>query len=195
MDTMRPIQFNLDAAGGDFACRPALDLQGLRRLLAIAALSLATAGCSVMQEREPPQVSAERTPVLAIEAAFSALNYAPPDTPAVNGPNAPGSCNDLEFSFLNSICSKKHKKRVSLKQHRVATFVIGRTSAIASPAETADPGQVTPHSSDVSGKGDDARPVCAQTWPYYDWTCLLKQTGGTARIVRVIPLNRQTSIR
>jgi hypothetical protein len=190
----------LEAAGGfSFASCS----QSWRTILTIAAVSLAAAGCSLTPEREPlpPVAWAEQTPSAAIAMAFAALDAAPApaNTAAVNGPNAQGSCKDLEFSFLNSSCSKKHKKHATIRNHRVATFVIGRpdttTSSVSSSAEPANVGQSTAHGSDAGGTSQDPKSECAQAWPYYDHTCLLKRAGGSARVVRVIALGRQTRVR
>ena len=128
------IASKVDAVGGRstarFARRPQ-SLQTIVAWIAIPALILATAGCSLRQEREAtsPIASAERTPISAIETAFAALND------AVIQPKAQGSCNDFESSFLNSNCLTMHKK-VRLRHHRVATSVIGRPDAIPSKAKT-----------------------------------------------------------
>jgi hypothetical protein len=175
----------------------------LRTILAVVALSLAAAGCSVTQEREPlPAAWAERTPSTAVAMAFAALDAAPAapaKIAAANGPNAQGSCKDLEFSFLNSFCSKKHKKRATIRHHRVATFVIGRpdttTSSVGSPAEPANAGRSAGQGRDAGGTSQEPKSECAQAWPYYDRACLLKRTGGNARVVRVIALGRQTPVR
>lgn len=189
---------NLEAVGGLARCLVSWS-HSLRTILAIAAVSLATAGCSLTQEPPPPTAWAERTPSSAVAMAFAALDVAPADTAAVNGPNSQGSCKDLEFSFLNSSCSKKHKKHATIRHHRVATFVIGRpdttTSSVSSRAEPANVGQSAAHGSDAASASQDAKSECAQAWPYYDHTCLLKRTGGSARVVRVIALGRQTRVR
>jgi hypothetical protein len=39
------------------------------------------------------------------------------------------SCKDFDFSFLNSACSKIHKKRAARKIHRIATLVMGHRDA------------------------------------------------------------------
>jgi hypothetical protein len=179
----------------------------LRTILAVVALSLAAAGCSVTQEREPlPAAWAERTPSTGVAMAFAALDAAPAkldaapaNTAAVNGPRAQGSCKDLEFSFLNSICAKKHKKHATIRHHRVATFVIGRpdttTSSVRSAAEPANVGYSAAQGSDAGSTSADQKSECAQAWPYYDRACLQKRAGGNARVVRVIALSRQTRVR
>ena len=175
--------------------------QDLLRILAIVALSFATIGCSLRQDRDAsaPVAWAERTPLSAIETAFAALNAASTDTAAVTEPKAQGSCNDLEFAFLHATCSKKHKKRAWFKQHRVATFLVGRPDAITSsvklPAQRAAVRQEIATDSDRSGKSEEQKTACTQSWPYYDRTCMPKQTGGNARVVRVIALDRQTPVR
>jgi hypothetical protein len=124
----------VDSGGGRstarFARRPQ-SLQTIVTWVAVPALILAIAGCSLRQEREAtsPIATAERMPISAIETAFAALND------AVIRPKAQGSCNDFESSFLNSNCLTMHKK-VRLRHHRVATSVIGRPDAIPSKAET-----------------------------------------------------------
>ena len=131
-----PIQIDLSAFyGGSIVPR----WQDLLRVLAIVALSFATIGCSLRQDRDAPApvAWAERTPLSAIETAFAALNAASTDTAVVTEPKAQGSCNDLEFAFLHAICSKKHKKRAWVKQHRVATFLVGRPDAITSSVKIA----------------------------------------------------------
>ena len=191
---------NLEAAGGFTRCFASCS-HSLRTILAIAAVSLATAGCSLTQEREPPPPAAlaERTPSSAVAMAFAALNEAPAKTAAVNGPNAQGSCKDLEFSFLNSVCSRKHKKHATIRNHRVATFVIGRpntrTSSVRSAAEPANVGHSAATGSDAGSTSADQKSECAQAWPYYDRACLQKRAGGNARVVRVIALGRQTRVR
>ena len=114
------------------------------------------------------------------------------DTAAVTEPKVQGSCNDLEFAFLHATCSKKHKKRAWFKQHRVATFLVGRPDAITSsvklPAQRAAVRQEIAPDSDRRGKSEEQKTACTQSWPYYDRTCMPKQTGGNARVVRVIAL-------
>ena len=70
-----PIQIDLNAFyGGSIVPR----CQDLLRILAIVALSFATIGCSLRQDRDAyaPVAWAERTPLSAIETAFAALNAA-----------------------------------------------------------------------------------------------------------------------
>jgi hypothetical protein len=131
---VRSIASKVSAVG----CRPmarfAVGPQSLQTIVAritIPALILATAGCSLRQDREAtsPIASVERTPTSAIETAFAALND------AVIEPKAQGACNDFEFSFFNSNCLTMHKK-VRLRRHRVATSVIGRPDPIPSKAKT-----------------------------------------------------------
>jgi hypothetical protein len=109
----------------------------------ISALMLATAGCSVTQEREAssPTVWAERTPLSAIETAFAALDAASAGNAALKKPKTQGSCSDLEYSFLNSSCSTMHKKHVRLTHNRVATFIVGRHGAAEPPAQPATVGE------------------------------------------------------
>jgi hypothetical protein len=128
------IASKVEAVGGRSTARLARRPQSLETIVAwvaIPALILAIAGCSLRQEREArsPIATAERTPISAIETAFAALND------AVIQPKAQGSCNDFESSFLNSNCLTMHK-RVRLRHHRVATSVIGRPDAIPSKAKT-----------------------------------------------------------
>src|SRR4029077_7725103 len=75
-------------------------LQTTVALIAIPALILATAGCSLRQEREAtsPTAWAERTPASAIETAFAALKAASADSIAPREVKAQASCNDLEYS-------------------------------------------------------------------------------------------------
>jgi hypothetical protein len=184
-----------------FTCRRVSRSPSLRTFLAIAAVSLAAAGCSLTQEHEPPPSAAwaEQTPSAAVAMAFAALDAAPAKTAAANGPNAQGSCKDLEFSFLNSFCSKKHKKRATIRHHRVATFVIGRpdttTLSGRSPAEPVHAGQSAAQAGDASSTSQNPKSECAKAWPYYDRTCLLKWAGGSTRVVRVIALERQAPVR
>ena len=126
-----PIQIDLSAFySGSIVPR----WQDLLRLLAIVALSFATIGCSLRQDRDAPAPVAWAA---AIETAFAALNAASADTAVVTEPKAQGSCNDLEFAFLHAACSKKHKRRAWFKQHRVATFLVGRPDAITSAVKIA----------------------------------------------------------
>jgi hypothetical protein len=174
-------------------------LPNLLGIVAIVALSFATIGCSIRQDTPAPVAWAERTPLSAIETAFAALNAASTDTAGVTEPKAKGSCNDLEFAFLHATCSKKHKKRAWFKQHRVATFLVGRPDAITSsvtlPALRAAVRPEIAPDSDRSGKSEEQKFACTQRWPYYDRTCMLKQTAGNARTVHVIALDRQTPVR
>ena len=193
-----PIQIDLSAFyGGSIVPR----WQDLLRVLAIVALSFATIGCSLRQDRDAsaPVAWPERTPLSAIETAFAALNAPSTDTAAVAEPKVQGSCNDLEFAFLHATCSKKHKKRAWFKQHRVATFLVGRPDAITSsvklPAQRAAVRQEIATDSDRRGKSEEKKTACTQSWPYYDRTCMPKQTGGNARVVRVIALDRQAPVR
>jgi hypothetical protein len=193
----KPLLFDPNAVGG---CSIVTRSQRLLKIVAMVAFSLATIGCSLRQERADPStvVWAGRTPSSAIETAFAALN-ASTDGAAVNAPKAQGSCNDLEFSFLHAACSKKHRKRALIRQHRVATFVVGRPDAITSsvklPAQAATPRQEVPPDSERSSKSEGKKAACTQPWPYYDRTCILKQTGGNTHVVRVIALERQTPVR
>ena len=137
---VRSIVSNVDAVGSASTVRFGRSSQGLQTIvawIAIAALMLAAAGCSVTQEREAssPTVWAERTPLSAIETAFAALDAASAGNAALKKPKTQGSCSDLEYSFLNSSCSTMHKKHVRLTHNRVATFIIGRHGAIPSTAE------------------------------------------------------------
>ena len=182
-----PILIDLKAFdGGSIVPR----LPNLLRIVAIVALSFATIGCSIRQDTPAPVAWAERTPLSAIETAFAALNAASTDTAGVTEPKAQGSCNDLEFAFLHAICSKKHKKRAWVKQHRVATFLVGRPDAITSsvklPAQRAAVRQEIATDSDRRGKSEEQKTARTQSWPCYDRTCMPKQTGGNARVVRVI---------
>jgi hypothetical protein len=156
-----PIQIDLNAFyGGSIVPR----CQDLLRILAIVALSFATIGCSLRQDRDAyaPVAWAERTPLSAIETAFAALNAPSTDTAAVAEPKVQGSCNDLEFAFLHATCSKKHKKRAWFKQHRVATFLVGRPDAITSsvklPAQRAAVRQEIATDSDRRGKSEEKKP-------------------------------------
>ena len=191
-----PIQIDLNPFdGGSIVPR----LPNLLRIVAIVALSFATIGCSIRQDTPAPVAWGERTPLSAIETAFAALNAASTDTAVVTEQKAQGSCKDLEFAFLHATCSKQHKKRAWFKQHRVATFLVGRPDAITSsvklPAQRAAVRLEIAPDSDHSGKSEEQKTACTQSWPYYNPICMLKQTGGNARVVRVIALDRQTPIR
>jgi hypothetical protein len=57
-----------------------------------------------------------------IEKAFATARAVPAHNSAVD--QAPErSCDDFEFRFLNSICSKMRTKRAARTKHHVATFV------------------------------------------------------------------------
>jgi len=185
----------------------------------MATMSLVMAGCSLTPEREtsPPLAWASRTPRSAIETAFASLKAASTDNPALVRPKAQGSCDELEFLFLNPRCSKMHKKHARLRHHRVATFITGRPdtnpSAATAPAESEALSEPLPTSNGTKtnlsnvpprqafqvakanehkegiDRSEDQKITCAQTWPYYGQPCLLKQ--GDARVVRIIDLDRQ----
>jgi hypothetical protein len=177
---------------------------------------LVVAGCSLTPEREksPPVAWADRTPQSVIEMAFASLDAASTDNAALVRPKDQRSCDELEFLFLNPRCSKMHKKHARLRQHRVATFIIGRpdtspstaaphpeSEALREPPSTrngtnTNASNVPPRNafqavkSNDHGidKSEDQKTTCAQTWPYYDRTCMLKQA---TRVVRVIDLDRR----
>jgi hypothetical protein len=143
---VRWIVSNGDAVGSASVVRFGRSSQGLQTIgawIAISALMLATAGCSVTQEREAssPTLWAERTPLSAIETAFAALDAASAGNAALKKPKTQGSCSDLEYSFLNSSCSTMHKKHVRLTHNRVATFIVGRHGAAEPPAQPATVGE------------------------------------------------------
>jgi hypothetical protein len=108
-----PIQIDLSAFyGGSIVPR----WQDLLRILAIVALSFATIGCSLRQDRDAPApvAWAERTPLSAIETAFAASNAASTDTAVVTEPKAQGSCNDLEFAFFMRSVQKSIRSELGL---------------------------------------------------------------------------------
>jgi hypothetical protein len=109
-------------------------LQTIMTWTAIGILTLATAACSLTQERESssPVASVDRTPASAIETAFASLRASSTENAAMDQPKAQGSCDDLEFAFLNRTCSKRHSMHAGRRHHRVATFVIGHHNAISS---------------------------------------------------------------
>ena len=189
-------------------------MRSLVARIGAATLSLVVAGCSLTPEREKsaPLAWAERTPQSAIEMAFASLNAASTDNAALVRPKDKTSCDELEFLFLNPRCSKIHK-HAKLRHHRVATFIIGRTDsspstatahpeseALSEPPPTSNGSNtnssnapprnallaVKPNDRGVD-KSEGQKTTCAQTWPYYDRACMLKQ--GT-RVVRVIDLDR-----
>jgi hypothetical protein len=190
-------------------------LQSVVGWIGLATLSLVMAGCSLTPEREtsPPVALAERTPRAAIEMAFASLNAASTDNAALVRPKDQSSCDELEFLFLNPRCSKMHKRHARLRQHRVATFIIGRPdtspSTAAAHPESQALSELPPTSNGTNtnssnvplrnafqavksndpgiDKSGDRKAACAQTWPYYDRACMLKPG---ARVVRVIDLDR-----
>jgi hypothetical protein len=64
-----------------------------------------------------------------IDTAFATLRPASIDTVPVDDPVVNDRCKDFIFSFLNSACSKNHKRHAARRIHRVATFVIGNRDA------------------------------------------------------------------
>jgi len=96
---------------------------------------MATAG-SLAQKSESglSVVAIEGTPPSAIDTASATLRASSIDTAAASRLQAKGSCNDFDFSFLNSKCSKIHRKHVRMT-HRVATFAIGHPDASPSSAQ------------------------------------------------------------
>jgi hypothetical protein len=98
--------------------------------LAMGTVIVATAVGSLAQEKELTSSGASpgRTPRSAIETAFAALNASAIDPGAAAQPSARGSCNDFNFSFLNSKCAKGHVRHAA-RIHRVATLVIGHPAA------------------------------------------------------------------
>jgi hypothetical protein len=128
---------NGPAFGGGFPVRLVQRSQCLNIIVAFIALtSLVNAGCSVTQERETSSQAAwaMRTPSTAIEMAFAALNAPSANDNPVNRPRRQASCDDLEFSFLNSRCSKLRKKHAGLKRPRVATFISGGGKSTTKPS-------------------------------------------------------------
>ena len=97
-----PIQIDLSAFYGGWIVPR---WQDLLRVLAIVALSFATIGCSLRQDRDAPApvAWAERTPLSAIETAFAALNAASTDTAVVTNRRlkAPAMASSLRF-FMRS---------------------------------------------------------------------------------------------
>jgi hypothetical protein len=112
-------------------------LQTIIAWMAIVILTMATAGCSLGQERESasPVAAVERAPMIAIKTAFATLRAPSIDNAAVDRSKAQGFCSDFEFSFVNRACSKMHPKHAAARHHRVATFVVGHPDAIPSSAE------------------------------------------------------------
>jgi len=77
-----------------------------------------------------PMASNDRTPSSAIESALAIPRASSIDAAEVINPRAKSSCDDFEFSFLNSTCSKIRKKHAARRMiHRVATLVIGHPDA------------------------------------------------------------------
>jgi len=58
-----------------------------------------------------------------IEKAFATARAAPTHNSAVDQPPAKRWCNDFEFWFLNSTCSKVRTRHAARTKHHVATFV------------------------------------------------------------------------
>ena len=179
---------------------------------------LIVAGCSLTPQRETssPVAWESRTPRSVIETAFASLNAASTDAEVVRV-KPQGSCNELEFLFLNPRCSKTHNKHAWARHHRVATFIVGRPdtnpSAATAPSASEALSDPLPTSNSIKtnlgdarsqkepqlaksnenpediNKSEELRATCAKAWPYYAQGCTLKR--GNARVVRVIDLDRQ----
>jgi hypothetical protein len=52
---------------------------------------------------------------------------------AAGGPRAESSCQEFGAAFLNSACATRHKRFAVRRNHRVATFVIGRSDVQQEP--------------------------------------------------------------
>jgi hypothetical protein len=146
---------NGSAFGGGFPVRFVQRSQCLNSIVAFIALttvSLVNAGCSVTQERETSSQAAwaMRTPSTAIEMAFAALNAPSANDDAVNRPRRQASCDDLEFSFLNSRCSKLRKKHAGLKRPRVATFISGGGKSTTKPSIETEVNEAGAASTDIN---------------------------------------------
>jgi hypothetical protein len=90
---------------------------------------------SLAQElgRISPVASVDRASQTAI-GTTSATSSAPSiDNAEANRPWAEASCNDFNYSFFNSACSKIRKKN-AVRTHHVATFVVGHPGASSSSA-------------------------------------------------------------
>ncbi len=100
--------------------------------IAIGVVISTTAVYSLTQQsdRMPPVASIERTPLSVIETAFETLRASSIDNAVATRPRTQNSCNDFNFSFLHSTCSKKRRSRHAARMiHRVATFVPGHRPA------------------------------------------------------------------
>ena len=67
--------------------------------------------------------------LLRAEKAFATVRAASADDTKAKQPLAQGSCDDLEFWFLNPTCSKVHAKHAVRTKRHAATFVSGHSAS------------------------------------------------------------------
>lgn len=103
--------------------------QAITACVAVATAMAATGFASLPQQsqRASRVASIERMPIAAIEDGFASMGTLA-DRHALTREPRQASCDNFEFSFLSSTCSKSHTKHVR-RRHSVATFVIGRRDA------------------------------------------------------------------
>jgi hypothetical protein len=82
-------------------------IKGISAIIPVAA-------CALLITAIVPQLS-------MVEMAFAAAVRT--ENSAVDQPLAERSCNDFEFWFLNSTCSKVYRKHAARTKHHVATSV------------------------------------------------------------------------
>jgi hypothetical protein len=77
-----------------------------------------------------PIATVSQTPPSAIDTALAPPRASSIDTAAMSRPPAKLSCNDFEFSFLHSECSKKPRaKQAARRTHRATTLLIDHADA------------------------------------------------------------------
>jgi hypothetical protein len=105
-------------------CPPPRSRNSKLDLACMVFAAVTVASCAHQSERASSVASIYRTPQSAIETAFATLKASSIDDTLSSRPRAQNSCNDFDFRFLNSTCSKVHTKHAA-RIHRVATFVNG----------------------------------------------------------------------
>jgi hypothetical protein len=93
-------------------------------LIGIVVIATAAASFTRISAWALPMGSTAPTAVVAVSETGVAV---------AGGPRAESSCQEFGAAFLNSACATRHKRFAVRRNHRVATFVIGRSDLQQEP--------------------------------------------------------------
>jgi hypothetical protein len=117
--------------------------------IALTFLGVAIGPLARAREGRSATTVVAETPRSVVEGAFATMGASLVDKPVAQ-PQVQGQCADFPVSFLNSTCSKAHKRHAG-RRHRVATFVIGRPNTSAeSPAARIEKAKINQTEASVS---------------------------------------------